>query len=434
MRESSRWLFVVGLWLLVAVPLGAQHSFEHVVATLKSPDAATRIRAIQELRDARYPEAALPIASMLEDADDRVQIEAIDAERALFTTRPVSRRKKVGFVVEVRTRDVGAEAFAAGQLLLLPRRVPTEVLWGLVAAMRDDNPRIRLDAMNLFGLLAPLAGTQGTSAIRSGVSWTIEALRRGDVDMQVAAAAVAGRAQHSCGAIPEDEPSGQVCAELGNVLIDVVNSREPRVRRAAMQALGQLRYAAAAQALADQLSYYERGPDAEAALEAMARIGHPASAEIFKRQLGNSNATLRRFAVEGLARAAEPEDVADLDRAGSAERSSAVLLALHFAAVQIHARGKSSSPASPDQLVAALSDSSLRPLALQYLLELSPSIAPALANFLRHDDEETRRLVAEVLGFSRDSAVVPALEAATKDSDAGTALAARQAIERIKLG
>jgi HEAT repeat protein len=414
--------------------VSAQHSFEQVVAGLKSPDPTTRIRAIQELRDAGYPEAASPIASMLEDADDRVQIEAIDAERALFTARPVSRRKKVGFVVEVRTRDVGAEAFAAGQLSLLPRRVPTEVLWGLVAAMRDDNPRIRFDAMNLFGLLAPLAGTQGTSAVRSGVSWTIEALRRGDLAMQMAAAAVAGRAQQSCGVIPDDQPSGQVCAELGNVLIEVVNSREPRVRRAAMQALGQLRYAAAAQALADQLSYYERGPDAEAALEAMARIGHPASAEIFKRQLANSNATMRRLAVEGLARSAGPEDTAELDRAGSAEHSNAVLLALHFAAVQLHARGKSTSPASPDQLVEALSHPSLRPLALQYLLELSPSIAPALANFLRHDDEGIRRLVADVLGFSRDATIVPALEAATKDPDAGTASAARLAIERIKLG
>jgi HEAT repeat protein len=300
--------------------------------------------------------------------------------------------------------------------------------------MRDDNPRIRLDAMNLFGLLAPLAGAPGTSAIRSGVSWTIEALRRGDITTQIAAAAVAGRAQQSCGVIPEDQPSGQVCAELGNVLIEAVNSRDPRVRRAAMQALGYLRYAAAAQALADQLSYYERGPDAEAALEAMARIGHPASGEIFKRQLANSNATMRRLAVEGLARAAEPEDMPELDRAGSAERSNTVLLALHFAAVQMHARGKSTSPAAPDQLVEALSDSSLRPLALQYLLELSPSIAPAIANFLRHDDEETRRLVAEVLGFSRDSTIVPALEAATKDPDAGTASAARLAIERIKLG
>lgn len=436
MRESRSSSVVVALVASLFAPAicSAQYSFEEVARGLKAPDPATRVRAIQILRDSGSVEGAVPIASALDDPDDRVQLEAIDAERALFMSTPVARRKKIGFVVEVRTADVGAQAFAEGQMALLPRRVPTEVLWGLIAAMRDDNPRIRLDAMNVFGLLAPLAGSEGTSAIRSGISWTIEALRRGDPATQMAAAMVAGRAQQNCGVIPEDQPSGQVCAELGNVLIEAVNSRDPQMRRAAMQALGQLRYAYAAQALADQLSYYQRGPDAEAALGALTRIGHGTSASIFKRYLANSNATLRRLAVEGLARGGEQEDAADLERMGPTERSNGVLLALHFAALKMHARGKSSTPAKPDQLVETLRDSSLRPLALQYLLELSPSIAPALVDSLNHKDASTRRLVADVLGFSHDSTVVPALQAATKDRDAGTATAAQRAIERITLG
>ena len=44
-----------------------------------------------------------------------------------------------------------------------------------------------------------------------------------------------------------------------------------------------------------------------------------------------------------------------------------------------------------------------------------------------------RRLVADVLGFSRNTAVFPALEAATKDPDPDVAAAAQQAIERLKL-
>jgi HEAT repeat protein len=75
----------------------------------------------------------------------------------------------------------------------------------------------------------------------------------------------------------------------------------------------------------------------------------------------------------------------------------------------------------------------LRPLALQYLLELSPSIAPALAGHLQDPDVETRMLVADVLGFSRDPAIVPRLEAAAKDPDIETARAAQRAIDRIKL-
>src|SRR5687767_15494849 len=79
-----------------------QYTFEEVASGLKHKDAATRLRAIQILKDADYAEAAGPIAAALEDPDDRVQLAAIDAERALFTARPVPRRKKLGFVVELR--------------------------------------------------------------------------------------------------------------------------------------------------------------------------------------------------------------------------------------------------------------------------------------------------------------------------------------------
>lgn len=412
------------LLLLSAATLAAQYSFEEVAAGLKHQDPATRIRAIQILKESNYPEAAAPIAATLEDPDDRVQFEAIDAERALFMARPVALKRKVGFLIEVRS-DAGAQALAAGQLALLPRRVPREVLLGLAAAMRDTNPRVRLSAMDVFGLLAPLVGPEAADATRGGIAWMLEALRRGDPPTQVAAATAAGRTLRNCGAAPDS--SASLCAEVGDVLIDAMNSREPRLRRASMQALGQIRYAYAAQALADRLSYYQRGPDAEAALEGLAGIGHEASAWIFRRQLTSSSADMRRLAVEGLARGGRPDDLAELDTMGRGERSNSVLLALHYATLKLGA------PSTPDQLVAALRDTSMRPLALQYLLDLSPSIGSRLVGSLQSQNPDTRALVADVLGFSADPDVVPALEAAAKDSDAEAALAARRAIERIGL-
>jgi HEAT repeat protein len=76
----------------------------------------------------------------------------------------------------------------------------------------------------------------------------------------------------------------------------------------------------------------------------------------------------------------------------------------------------------------------LRPLALQYLIDLSASVAPALVSSLQDPDAGTRTYVADALGFSRDPRVIPALESAAKDSDAGAARAAQRAIDRIKLG
>ena len=113
---------------------------------------------------------------------------------------------------------------------------------------------------------------------------------------------------------------------------------------------------------------------------------------------------------------------------GQNENSSGVLLAIHFASVKLGRMYGSLQP-----LVSALADGSTRPLALRYLLDLSLSAAPELAASLKDPSVDVRRLVADVMGFSRNTAVVPALEAATTDSEPDVAAAARQAIERLKL-
>jgi HEAT repeat protein len=385
MRSNKTFVLAVALYVVSGFSrtvMAQQYTFEEVASGLKHQDAATRLRAIQILKDADYAEAAGPIAATLADADDRVQLAAIDAERSLFTSRVVPRRKKIGFVVEVRT-VAGGDAAAAGQLALKARTVPTPLLTNLVVALRDNNPRVRAEAINLASLLGPVA----------------------------------------C-----PPPHRGPCADIGNALVDNINSREALLRRAAMQALGQLRYANAVQALSDQLSYHQKGLDAMAALEGLAGIGHPTSVSVFEQLLTSSNAGMRRFAVEGLARVGSREALPVLQQMGQGERSNGVLLALHYANVKLGA-----IESSLQQLVAGLGTASQRPLVLGYLLDLSTSMAPALAESLKDQSVDVRRLAADVLGFSRDTRVVSALETATKDSDPDVAAAARQAIERLKL-
>lgn len=358
-----------------------QYTFEQVASGLKHQDTGTRLRAIQILKDADYGEAAVPIAAALADIDDRVQLAAIDAERSLFTTRVVPRRKRIGFVVEVRT-VAGGDAAAAGQLALKARTVPPELLSGLAVALRDNHPRVRAEAIHLAALLAPLACAR------------------------------------------ESEP----CSQIGNALIDNINLREAALRRAAMQALGQLRYSNAVQALSDQLSYHQKGPDALAALEGLAGIGHPTSVSIFDDLLASSNADVRRFAVIGLARAGHRDALGKLQDMGQTERSDGVLLAMHYANVKL-----GDIDASLEQLVTGLDNASQRSAVLGYLLDLSSSNALAIAESLTDPSPDVRRLIADILGFSRNRAVIPSLEAATKDTDPDVAAAAQQAIERLKL-
>jgi len=406
------------------------YTIDDVAAGLRAPDAATRLRAVRILRDGGYPEAAGPLSAALSDPDDRVALEAIDAERALFTLKPLVQRRRVGFVLEVRADNSGSDASASGRLTLLPLRVPPEVLSGLATAMRSSNPRVRLQALIAFGALSPQAGAAGEDAIRSGISWALEALKRGSKIEQTTAADVMGRALEGCGPAmaASADPSGSVCALAGNALLTAVNSRDPDVRRAAMVALGQLRYPNAAQAMADQLSYYQRGPDARAALEGLAGVGIESSIDIFKRSLTSQDADIRRLAVEGLARAGSSADLPDLERLGESERASGVVLALHYASLKLGA------PIKPDQLIAAIKQPALRSRAIVYLLDLSGSIAPALAESLRNPDEGTRMVLADVLGFSHDDTVIPALQASSKDADPDVARASQRAIDRIKLG
>jgi HEAT repeat protein len=363
------------------------YTFEEVASGLTHHDAGTRLRAIQILKDADYAEAVRPIAAAVADSDDRVQLAAIEAERSLFTTRAVPRRKKVGFVVEVRT-VAGGEAAAAGQLALKARAVPAELLTSLAVALRDGNPRVRTEAINLVSLIGPV----------------------------------------TCSPRVRPEAVTTPCTDIGNALIDNINSRQPLIRRAAMQTLGQLQYASAVQALSDQLSYRQRGPDAIAALEGLAGIGHPTSVSVFEDLLASSNAQMRSLAVEGLARGENRHALPTLQQMGQREQSSSVLLALHYANVKL-----GEVDGSLQQLIGSLRDTSLRPIALRYLLDLSTSAAPGLATSLKDQSADVRRLIADVLGFSRHTPVIPLLEAATTDADPDVAAAAQQAIARLKL-
>jgi HEAT repeat protein len=390
-RKAIVALLLVVVFGFSGAAMAQQHSFDEVASGLKHPDAQTRLRAIQILKDADYPEAAVPIAAVLGDADDRVQLAAIDAERSLFTSRAVPRKKKIGFVIEVRT-VAGGESAAAGQLTLKPRAIPPQVLAGLAGALRDRTPGVRSEAMNLAGLLGSVA------------------------------CAPKARSQPDVPAVDD------ACTQIGNALVDNINSREAQLRRGAMQAIGQIRYANAVQALSDQFSYYQQGPDATAALEGLAGIGHPMSVSIFEDLLNHSNAGLRRLAVEGLARSGQREVLPRLQQLGQSDRAAEVLLALHYANVRL-----GNMENSLQTLLASLATPSQRPVALRYVLDLSTSHAPQLAGALKDPSVDVRRLAADAIGFSRNPAVIPALEAAAKDSDPDVAAAARNAIARLKL-
>ena len=83
--RTWRVVGVVSLLSLVAMGAAAQPqpptvTFEAMVADLGNDDPEVRLRAVLALKQAAFPESAVPLTRSLADGDDRVQAEAIAAE------------------------------------------------------------------------------------------------------------------------------------------------------------------------------------------------------------------------------------------------------------------------------------------------------------------------------------------------------------------
>ena len=111
-----------------ALPAAPQVPFEQAARDLTSSDPSVRMRAVQLLKATPYPEAAVPLAKVVTDPEDEIQLEAIAAELNVFLAEKIVPRKRVGFIIEVRNKISAETAFSTGPTALGPRRVPAEVL------------------------------------------------------------------------------------------------------------------------------------------------------------------------------------------------------------------------------------------------------------------------------------------------------------------
>jgi len=400
--------FLTAAALLVATAAGAaqpQTPFEDVIRNLRNPDPKTRLAAIHLLRDARYPEAIAPMAPLVVDPYDDVQIEAIAAELSFFLLdQDLRTRKMIGHVIEKRSSGIAPEAFDLGPLAVWPRTAPKALVDALLQAIDDDNPKVRLEAMYAFGIVArpPLTPEQQGTLIK--------ALDHYDPAIRSGAARVIER---------------QKFRGTGDALIKAVNDSHAEVRYAAMRALGAIHERRAVAALAEQLAYYRKGEGAWSALHALALIADPASVPTFKERLQDTDPYIRRAAAEGLGRAGDASMADTLERMVTADDSAMVRLACAFALQKL---GRNYA----GRIVDLMNDAKVIAQGQAYLIELGPPFLSVIAPRLQEPDPAVRAAVADVLGVIGDAATVPALETATKDGDAQAAEAARRALARLK--
>jgi HEAT repeat protein len=393
-------------------PLHAQQPFDQVVRQLKSPEAKTRLSALRLLAESGYPEAAGPVAALLSDTDDHIRREALYAELAFFVPS-VAGKRRVGDP---------QRAFEAHWGAMPLERVPIEVVTGLLAPLRDQNATVRAEAAYALAVLGQIEGKPPSAAYKDVVEALADRLGDPDKSVRVAAARAAGRVFRGCAG-----NCGVVAVErLGDALVRLLNDPEQSVQGASMEALGELRYERAVKGLTDVMGYYKGGEMAWAALDTLARIGHPSSAATFNAAFVDKDPNFRRSAVEGLARSKADRASEIIQAAAGTERDGSVALAMAFAQQRL---GRATETL---RVIQALGDRGLRKQAQEYLIELGPSVAPDVANALGPAAPDARVALLEVLGVTGGPKEAGAVDALQGDRDARVAAAAQQALSRIR--
>jgi HEAT repeat protein len=410
--------------LCATVSRAGQVPFERAVQDLSSSNASTRFRAAQLLKEAAYPEAAVPLAKAVTDPIDEVQLEAIAGEVNIFLADKIVARKRVGFLIEVRTPIQAEAAFSVGPLALGPRSVPPEVLTALRAAGRDNNPRVALEALYAFGALSSEpSGAARRELLRMSGLDLAAMIGMPDPSMRFAALRVIGRlfARRA----EDDGVDPSLIQAVGDGVITALNDKDRVVRSAAIDALGSMHYQRGLQALTDLFKYYGNGELALAALDAIARIGHASSASLLTSALASKDATMKMLAIEGLVRIGDASNLSAIDATARGERNEAMLLAVSFADVTL-------SNATVDHITEALLKPKLHDQALQYLVELSASHRSAFARSLQDPDPRIRAAVVDALGLALDPAALPTVQPITRDPNPQVAKAAERAVARLK--
>ena len=123
----------------------AQIQFEQAIQDLASENPAVRLKTLQALRDAGYPEAAVPVSNLIIDQQDSIQLQAIATELDLFLADKVTSRKHGDPTVEKRSSLSAEAAFESGPLVVSLRPVPSEVTQRVARrrARRESTGRCR---------------------------------------------------------------------------------------------------------------------------------------------------------------------------------------------------------------------------------------------------------------------------------------------------
>jgi HEAT repeat protein len=368
---------------------------------LGDPSSKVRREVVLALAQFHVPQVLPAIEKASTDVDDGVRITAVQCLVGYYTG-VLPRSGFTGFVKKNWQR--ASSHFQPDDTKIDPGvAVDPSVITALIAAMKDtrSNEPPREAAKGLGILLA-----------RPAVPDLVSAAHSSDPDL-------AREALNSLSKIKD--------ISAGPKLVDLLDSPNKDVRRDACVTVGILR---AKEALPKLQSIFQNDPDEKtkvAAMQGLAYLGDKVSVPIFTKALWNDNKDVRQGAGEGLARAADPSSLGELQKAVAVEKDASPRLAMDFA---LTALGKDDAL---NDLVSELSSKIRGDVAVSYLTELArnPAFLPKLYTYLQSPDSGVRKGLCVVLMYSGDQGSLQQLDRLEHDPDnqvAAAALRAKRAI------
>ena len=395
-----RLLVSAALVVVVTAPAVARASQDQETQTIKrlaedvnSAEPKVRRAALKALAS-RGAEALEPLSLLVGDPERDIRSDAIGAIVAIYVEPPP--REHV---------SSAEEAFGWTRYRTTPWAVPPALVTNLVRALADDWSSVRRDAAYTLGVVM-------TPPIDARVAdELIYSLADPDSSVRLAAVKSLGRLR---------------ATRAGDQLIGRIVDPDLPVRLAAMRAVGEIREARALVALQEQLDYYRGATAGRAALEALARVAHPSTANLFAEERFSKSEAHRRYAYEGIARIGVADaDAVAMEQLLTEERDEAVVAAMAFA---LAAAGRPYL----DRLVQALADPDTANQALEYVVELGSAQPSALVPYLQHADPIVRERVAMAVGFVGDAGAEAALFKLTSDGNPSVRRAAEVALIRMR--
>jgi HEAT repeat protein len=215
---------------------------------------------------------------------------------------------------------------------------------------------------------------------------------------------------------------------VGPQLLDLLESSNKEIVRDSVVTLGILR---TQDALSKLQLIYENNPDQktrEKALEGLAYLGNRISVPLFIKALWSVDDPMRTHAAEGLAHAADPKSLPEIQKAISVEKKADPKLAMEFALAAMGQKDYFS--VMVDEVGSKLRGH----VAQAYLRELTqePDSPSLLYPYLNHSSAAVRKGLCSVLMFTGDRSSLPEVERLSRDSDSDVATEALRAMRAIR--